>query len=594
VGSFAVTRREHIALWTATLITAATRVAFLARSPWDWDEMLFSLALRHYDVALHHPHPPGFPLFIAAAKIFQWAGLSDFRSLQMLDLVAGVFLVPAMVFFCRELPLRFSTSLVASLFLAFFPNVWFFGETAFSDVPSVVLVVFACGLLLRGRRSDAAYIAGAIVLAIAGGFRPQNLTIGFAPAMVATWYRGRERRWPAIAAAVIAGGAIVIGSYAAAAFATGGWERYSEAVRVHQQYITQTDSFRSPTRPPLHHLIDDFFIRPYHAPVINFTITALAVISALGAFVRRKLPILMAMAAFGPFGIAAWLVLDHFSASRFSIGYAPLIAILAADGAAVIADLWKREAVEWAIGIAVTLLMLAWTWPALDLPRRDDSPPLQALVWIRAHVPRSGSVIYAHESLGPFAEYFLTDYHVEWTLEGPSFARLDPTPSWYMREGTIDRTRALNFTWPRDRAWNVARRRYFEAAVLPLTGEARFDDGWYGPEVTKRSAWRWMAGRGSIELPPIDGRARLRLRIFVPLHVMHSAPAIAVLMNGTPVATIVAREPFIDFVHEFEPGQRTLELSTNVVVNPLREHLGGDARDLGLRLDALEWTAAGK
>ncbi len=47
-----MTRREHLALWTATLIAAATRVWGLARSPWDWDEMLFSLALRHYDVAL--------------------------------------------------------------------------------------------------------------------------------------------------------------------------------------------------------------------------------------------------------------------------------------------------------------------------------------------------------------------------------------------------------------------------------------------------------------------------------------------------------------------------------------------------------------
>ena len=38
--------------------------------------------------------------------------------------------------------------------------------------------------------------------------------------------------------------------------------------------------------------------------------------------------IVAAIAAFGPFCIFAWLILDHFSASRFSIAYAPLVALL--------------------------------------------------------------------------------------------------------------------------------------------------------------------------------------------------------------------------------------------------------------------------
>ncbi|MDG6146438.1 hypothetical protein NF717_12415, partial [Lactococcus formosensis] len=75
--------------------------------------------------------------------------------------------------------------LLSALLLAFSPNVWFFGETAFSDVPSMVLVVFACALLLRGCRSDTAFFAGAIVLAGSAGMRPQNLAIGFAPVVIA-------------------------------------------------------------------------------------------------------------------------------------------------------------------------------------------------------------------------------------------------------------------------------------------------------------------------------------------------------------------------------------------------------------------------
>lgn len=586
-----LSRREHLLLGIATVVTAATRIWGRARSPWDWDEILFSLGLRHYDVALHHPHPPGFPIFIATAKMLRGAGLSDFHSLQALNLAAGVLLVPATFFFCRELRLRFPTSLFAGLLLAFFPNVWFFGETAFSDVPSIVLVIAGCGLLTRGCRSSGSYVAGAVVVAIAAGCRPQNLIVALAPALIATWCCLRERRPGVVVAAAIAVIVIIGGSYGMAALETGGWDRYREALRAHQQYITETDSFRNPNRPPLRHLLDDFFVRPYRAPLINFTVTALALISLVTSMIRRRIPIVIVVAAFAPLCLAAWLLLDHFSASRFSIGYAPLIAILAADGIALIS--FGRQIVAWAAGLALTALMLFWTAPTVDLIRRSDPPPLQAIEWIRAHVPPSSSVIYVHEGMGPYAEYFLGQYRVEWTLEGPPIARLDPALAWYLREGRSDRAGAINFSWPHDRAWNVARRRYFDVSLVPLTATARFVEGWYGEEVTGKSVWRWMGGRGSIELPPVEGKARLRLRIFVPLHVMRGAPSILIRMNGAVIRAVHPGTPFVDIVHDFDAGggARTLEIETDRVVNPLREHLGGDSRDLGVRLDQLEWIA---
>ena len=586
-----MTKRQRRALLAATLITAVTRVWGLAHSPWDWDEILFSLALRHYDVASHHPHPPGFPLFIAAAKLFTLMSVSDFHALQAVNLAAGVLLLPAMVFFCRELRLGFRTSLIAALLLAFFPNVWFFGETAFSDVPSVFLVVFACGLLLRGCRSDSAFLGGAVVLACAGAMRPQNLVIGFAPALIAAWFRVRQRRFAIVAAAVIALVTIVVVSFGIAALETGGWDRYSEALRAHQQYITATDSFRNPNRPPLHHLLDDFFVRPYHAPLINVLVTVFVLLSLFVSLVRRRWPVLIAVAAFSPFCLAAWLVLDHFSASRFSIGYAPMMAVLAADGIALLS--FRKAWIEWSAGLALAALMLVWTVPAIDLPRRSDSPPVQAMTWIRTHVDPKASVIYAHESMGPYTEYFLDAYRLIWTLDGPAVVRLDPSPAWYLREGPGSRAGSVNFAWPGGRLWDVARRRYFEVSLVPLRGEARFDDGWYDAETTRSGVWRWMSGHATIELPPIDGKARLRLRVFVPVNVMESPPAIVVRVNGTVIAAVKARTAFVDVVQDFATGagSHVVAIETDHVVNPLRAHLSADPRDLGLRLDLLEWIA---
>ena len=70
----------------------------MARSLWDWDEALFSLGMRSYDVTQHHPHPPGFPVYIALGRIVRLVIHSDFRALQAINLVAGMLLFPE----CRQ------------------------------------------------------------------------------------------------------------------------------------------------------------------------------------------------------------------------------------------------------------------------------------------------------------------------------------------------------------------------------------------------------------------------------------------------------------------------------------------------------------
>jgi hypothetical protein len=64
-----VTARQKRIVLVLTIAIALTRLAATARSLWDWDEALFTMAVRDYDVARHHPHPPGYPLFIAALPI---------------------------------------------------------------------------------------------------------------------------------------------------------------------------------------------------------------------------------------------------------------------------------------------------------------------------------------------------------------------------------------------------------------------------------------------------------------------------------------------------------------------------------------------
>src|SRR4029079_16056188 len=101
-----------------------------------------------------------------------------------------------------------------------FPNVWFFGGTALSDVASMMIVVAALALLL-GERT---YVAGVIVPSIAAGIRPQNLLIGAVPLPVGS----RRQRRRDIVVAALAGIAIVGASYGIAIAKTGWGARPEE------------------------------------------------------------------------------------------------------------------------------------------------------------------------------------------------------------------------------------------------------------------------------------------------------------------------------------------------------------------------------
>ena len=128
-------------------------------------------------------------------------------------------------------------------------------------------------------------------------------------------------------------------------------------------------------------------------------------------------------------------------------------------------------------------------------------------------------------------------------------------------------------------------------AVVPVTSEPRFGDGWYGEEASGITEWQWMGAHGRIELPEIRGKARLLLRLFVPLHVIHGSPVVTLRDNGRVLETIEVRQPFVDVAHDFDDasGRQVIDIDTTRTVNPLAEHIGGDSRDLGLRLDRLEW-----
>lgn len=573
------------------IVVGLTRLVAVAHSLMDWDEALFASGVREYDVSVHHPHPPGYPLFIVAAKFFHLLGLSEFHSLQAVVLLGALALFPAVFALARECGFDFTTSMLGALIYPFLPNVWVYGGTGFSDVPATALGLAAAALLLRGRVDRRAYLLGAIVLGISAGMRPQNLLIGCVPAILATIPRFRES-WRFVLLTIFLGAAIVVACYGGAAAASSSFADYVGAVKQQQQWVHDIDSWHSAARPKLRSLVRLFFVKFVDVHRLMIILGIAAALSMLTSVALRRWRALLPLAIFGPFAIVAWLNLDFACVSRYSIGYVAMHAILAADGFAVAtAFLGRMRPIFQSILAAVLIVALAvWTWPALMTQRGSDSPPAAAFAWIRAHVPPNSNV-YVHGSFGPHATFLIPDHRKQFFEDDDEITVLGG--GWIVEPSATEE--GVKFVWPRNALWRVLRQRAFEVEIVPVSSLVRFGAGWYGEEGNGDDIWRWMSREGHATLPPLVGNGRLTLRFGVPVDALPQPPTMEVRLNGALVERFTASTADMQkswVVPSRHDALNELVIATSDAANPHKLRGEADTRDLGLRLTGLSWTPA--
>ncbi len=585
----ALTSLQRRLVELTTAVVALTRIWARSRTLWDWDEALFCMGVREYDVLQHHPHPPGFPLYVGLAKLVHFAVASEFRALQEITTIAAIALFPLLFWIAYELRFPFRTAFLGSLLFVFFPSVWFYGGTAFSDIPGLALLFAACAMLLRGCRDRRWYFAGAVLLGLAAAIRPQALLIGCAPALVASWCRIRERRALDVVAASAIGLAIIGVSYGGAALASESVEGYLASARGLREYVRTVDSFLNPNRQPVLSLFGDFFLRAIPGGAVSVVISALVLLSIVVSLFRRNASVWLLLAMFLPFNLFGWFMLDVNSITRYAVSYLAMYAILAADALAFV-PLLQIAAI-----VAVMARLVWWCVPALYEVRRTVSPPVAAMNWIRGNIPRTAK-IYVHGSMGPWSSYLLGDYDTTF-IENPSEMPLRPAgPSeWFVTEGPTGVADAHNFVRERGPLFDIARRRYFEVSVAPAAGLLRFGDGWYGEESAGRSAWRWMGSRSRTLLPPIAGNGRLTLGFDLPSELVPRRPTVTIVVNGQIVDQIACTTPSVSkswIVPARANGWSELVITLDKVINPAKEGISPDPRDLGLNLTSYGWTPA--
>ena len=161
------------------LVFLAFHLPYLPASLEDLDSINFALGVRHFDVAEHQPHPPGYPLFIVAAKAAHALIPSEAHALAAVSIAGGALGVLAIAALFRRLePPGIANGdrnwwpLVATAVAITAPMYWFTAARPLSDAAGLAAAVAVQVVILRANTPRKLYVA-AFLAAFVVGLRSQ-------------------------------------------------------------------------------------------------------------------------------------------------------------------------------------------------------------------------------------------------------------------------------------------------------------------------------------------------------------------------------------------------------------------------------------
>ncbi|MHB8510366.1 MAG: hypothetical protein ACYDGR_17255 [Candidatus Dormibacteria bacterium] len=202
----------HVAAASVSLgmVAYLLRVPFAGHVLFNWDSLQFALGMRHFDLAAHRPHPPGYIGYIALGRLFMALGSPDvngplvmFSGLAEAATVAGVFL------FARQRSGNFA-GLAASLLLLTSPLYWLYGETALTYAIEPGLALAGLWAVWRSGSSWRRLAVAAVVIGASGALRPSSeffLLPLLGWGVLRAWRISPNRRWSRPGLVALAAGA---------------------------------------------------------------------------------------------------------------------------------------------------------------------------------------------------------------------------------------------------------------------------------------------------------------------------------------------------------------------------------------------------
>jgi len=504
--------RATIALAAAAAYLAA-HLPFLAPSLEDIDSINFALGLRAFNPALHQPHPPGHPVYMALghvslAVVERVTSMSSVAaeawSLAIWSALGGAAAIVAAWFLFvalaqRSKPLQGESGVAAwaTLLLAVSPLFWMSGSRPMSDMPGLAMALGAQALLLMPRARPARLMQGALLAGVAVGLRVQDAALTL-PLLVLAIVEARDARRAWRACAVFT--AACLGWGIPLVIASGGVNAYLAALhsQAGEDFAWVTMLWADPTPRHAALALYQTLVLPWASMPLAVCLAVPAVAGACVMALRERRAFVALVLATAPYAVFH-LLFQQTDTTRYALPVLPAIAWLAARGLATMGRFTRFVAVP---VIAFSLIVAC---PPAVAYGREAHPAFRA---IRDAVERARSeapgAVYSHYSVRrPLQAADTESLHVvdpptrfEWLGLVDYWRHGGTAPVWFLADA---RRTDLALIDPRSRL-DVVRYRWSVADRPELGGTRPVGVDWY-----RLSVPGWFAGQGWSLTPETGG-----------------------------------------------------------------------------------------
>ena len=341
--SAAPSRPAIAAVIALALVFLAAHLYWLPPTLEDVDSVNFAMGVRDFDVARHQPHPPGYPAYIATAKlstaVLRAMGVAspEVAGLAALSAVSGAAAVIAVFFLFRRLAGDDPIALIGVLLFACSPLFWFTALRPLSDVPGLAVAFAALAALMAAIRWRApwshpatrALVLGAAMAGISIGFRSQMAVLTVPLLLLAVIRPGvsASARLGAIAAFVLASLAWAVPLIVLA----GGPGGYLAALgsQAGEDFIGVVMLWTNPTPRVAVFALLNTVVLPWDSSWLGGIVVALALAGSIALLRRSVSAVLLLLVAFGPYAIFHLLFQETLTV-RYALPLVPAVALLAA------------------------------------------------------------------------------------------------------------------------------------------------------------------------------------------------------------------------------------------------------------------------
>ena len=419
-----------VLLAAGLLILAVLRFSTSAVDPWEWDELLFTQAVRTgIDVRIHHPHPPGYPLFIYPARAIAALGVGPFRAATIVGVAGGLLSVVATGTLLVALGASLPIAALGAALYAFVPSVWLHGVRPLTDGLGAAAFAFGAAFFVWSyrRSSPSLFVVATIVATLGAGVRPQSGALLAPVALLAAWRVIRAvrglRGLRAIALSALCAALLSLLIWTPVVRGSGGWGAYRTAAKAQAEYIRTFDAPK-----PGEFLHRDLWIRWWVDPLGTRKLACAVYGIALAGLATRRRESAALLGLYLPVAFLSMALLDKYPGPRYANAFLALPAMLAAlgiDGIGAATGRFRRHVLA-ALGVPL-VAALAWSGlrPIL-LVASSPSPPVAAMKRLRDAPEWKGRPVAFGGSLLVHAHEF---------LEGRPMREIDDDVPMYLPEG---------------------------------------------------------------------------------------------------------------------------------------------------------------